>query len=119
MMTQIIPNPPSKKNITFQLVIDKISTATGAVNIAPSGVPKSPKETANPLSFGVAQFATVLLIVENVGPSKKPNIIRTAANPANADPPNNKIPISPANGVNSTNKDQPIPIKIQTNFGPF
>lgn len=40
---------------------------------APSGTPIKPKADNKPRSLGAAQFALVLLIVENIGPSDTPN----------------------------------------------
>ena len=45
----------------------------GAVIIAPTGVLASVNDDIRARSAGAAQFETDLLMVENVGPSAKPN----------------------------------------------
>ena len=86
---------------------------------APNGTPINPKADNTPRSFGAAQLAFVLLIVEKIGPSEIPKSTRSKPKPASAEPPNTAIPSSPANAMAISTIDHAAPAKIHTNFGPF
>ena len=53
---------------------------------APNGTPINPKADNTPRSFGAAQLAFVLLIVEKIGPSEIPKSTRSKPKPASAEP---------------------------------
>ena len=119
MIIQTSPISPNKTNNTRQLEIVKNPDTIGAVINAPNGTPIKPSADSNPRSFGAAQLAFVLLIVEKIGPSDTPNNTRINPNPAIADPPNNAMPISPAKAIPISNSDHNVPATSHTNFGPF
>jgi len=77
-------------------VSSKRPTEIGAVIIAPTGVLASVSEDSSARSRGADQFETDLLMVENAGPSAKPNRTRMTAKPVIAEPPKSASPMSPA-----------------------
>ena len=106
-------------NSTRQVVTDNKNDAIGAVINAPSGTPIKPNAESKPRSFGAAQFAFVLFIVENNGPSENPKRTRKTPKPASAEPPKTASPSSPAKAMAISNTDHNVPATIQTNLGPF